>query len=389
MERASLRYGLIGTGARGRRHIEVLRQVPEVEIAAISDPHQPSLEQALAMLPEPTSVQCYPSYQDLLAAPDLDAVLISTPNHTHVDVLADAVRYDKHIYIEKPLAHTPEGAARIISLMDGFDRICWVGLQYRYMPPVAHLRSRVEAGDCGAVKMLTIREHRVPFREKVGNWNRFSRWSGGTLVEKCCHYFDLLNVLAKSTPLQVYASGAADVNHRDESYGGERPDIIDNAYVIVDYENGVRALLDLCMFHPTAKTHPNLFVSATGDRGYAQATMPPNEVITERFEIRQTERLEIEDSPEVAKNHFGSDVRAHRAFAQCLMQNGKPEVDVHKAALAVYVGAAAERSIQEGRVVTLSEVEAEAAKNGAAAVPAQSPTPTTTVPDSRSGGPLT
>ncbi|HVX46200.1 MAG TPA: Gfo/Idh/MocA family oxidoreductase [Mycobacteriales bacterium] len=358
MPGAKLKYGLIGTGQRGCKHIEVLRQVPEVEIVAVSDPHRPSVDRALAMLPEPASVRTYSSYLDLLADPGLDAVLISSPNHTHVDVIADAVRYDKHIYVEKPLAHTPEGAARIVELVRDFEKIFWVGLQYRYMPPVAYLRDRIEGGDCGAVKMLTIREHRGPFRDKVGNWNRFSRWSGGTLVEKCCHYFDLLNLLAGSRPLQVYASGAADVNHQDERYEGERPDIIDNAYVIVDYEAGIRALLDLCMFHPAANTHAHMFVSATGDGGYAHAKMPSSEVVVERFAMRQAERVEFQDPPEVATNHSGSDLRAHQAFAQCLIEKGNPEVDVDSAALSVYVGAAAERSIEWGRVVTIAEVQA-------------------------------
>ena len=49
--------------------------------------------------------------------------------------------------------------------------------------------------------------HRFPFLEKVGDWNRFSKNSGGTLVEKCCHFFDLMRLLTQSEPVQVYASG--------------------------------------------------------------------------------------------------------------------------------------------------------------------------------------
>jgi myo-inositol 2-dehydrogenase / D-chiro-inositol 1-dehydrogenase len=55
--------------------------------------------------------------------------------------------------------------------------------------------------------MLTIREHRFPFLEKVGDWNRFNRNTGGTLVEKCCHFFDLMRLILRDDPVRVMASG--------------------------------------------------------------------------------------------------------------------------------------------------------------------------------------
>ncbi len=96
--------------------------------------------------------------------------------------------------------------------------------------------------------MLAIREHRFPFLEKVGDWNRFARNTGGTLVEKCCHFFDLMNLISRQRPTVVYGSGGMDVNHLGERYDGEQPDILDNAYVVVDFAGGARGLLDLCMF---------------------------------------------------------------------------------------------------------------------------------------------
>ena len=65
----------------------------------------------------------------------------------------------------------------------------------------------------GALRMLAVREHRFPFLHKVGDWNRFSRNTGGTMVEKCCHFFDLMNRLAGESPDRVFASGGQDVNH--------------------------------------------------------------------------------------------------------------------------------------------------------------------------------
>lgn len=59
------------------------------------------------------------------------------------------------------------------------------------------------------------------FFPKVNNWNRFNINSGGTLVEKCCHFFDLMRLFAGANPVRVMASGAIDVNHKDEVYDGK------------------------------------------------------------------------------------------------------------------------------------------------------------------------
>jgi len=71
-------------------------------------------------------------------------------------------------------------------------KVVWVGLEYRYMAPTMRLLEHVSSGVLGRLHMLAIREHRFPFLPKVGDWNRFSNNTGGTLVEKCCHFFDLM-----------------------------------------------------------------------------------------------------------------------------------------------------------------------------------------------------
>ena len=80
--------------------------------------------------------------------------------------------------------------------------------------------AEIQAGTVGQVQMAAIREHRFPFLVKVGDWNRFNRNTGGTLAEKCCHFFDLMNPLVDDRPVRVMARSAQDVNHLDERYDG-------------------------------------------------------------------------------------------------------------------------------------------------------------------------
>ena len=142
----------------------------------------------------------------------------------------------------------------------------WVGMEYRYIRSIKRLIEEVDKGTVGNLHMVSIREHRFPFLKKVGTWNRLKKNTGDTLVEKCCHFFDLMNRIAgpEYFPKRVIASGGQNVNHLDEVYGGEKANILDNAYVIVEYDNnGPRMLLELCMFAEASKTRKKSQSSVT------------------------------------------------------------------------------------------------------------------------------
>jgi len=238
----------------------------------------------------------------------------------------------------------------------GRKGLVWVGMEYRYMAPVARLIQEVHDGAVGALHMLAIREHRFPFLPKVGDWNRFSRNTGGTLVEKCCHFFDLMNLITRTRPLRVYASGAMDVNHQDERYDGEKPDILDNAYVIVDYEDGRRALLDLCMFAEGSRNEQE--ICAVGDRGKVECFVPESNVVIGTRIPRdvKTEHVPVDEHILKAGFHHGATYFQHRAFADAIRGGAPPAVGVPAGLLAVAVGQAGEISAREKRPVELSEL---------------------------------
>jgi predicted dehydrogenase len=233
----------------------------------------------------------------------------------------------------------------------------WVGLEYRYMPPVARLVEVAHGGELGRLRMIGIREHRFPFLRKIGDWNRFDRNTGGTLVEKCCHHFDLMSHIAGSRPVRVMASGAQDVNHLDEVYDGEVPDIIDNALVIVDYDDGLRASLDLCMFAEASVHQEEL--SVVGDEGKAEAFLPSKELrVGRRDGGRDGVRSQVVTDDRVRWEgfHHGSSYLEHLDFLAACRSGGAPQVSLEDGLWSVALGVAAQRSIAERRVVALDEV---------------------------------
>jgi len=224
------------------------------------------------------------------------------------------------------------------------------------MPPVARLVEEVRRGTVGRLRMVAIREHRFPFLPKVGNWNRFARNTGGTLVEKCCHFFDLMNLITDDRPVRVYASGGRDVNHLDERYDGEAPDILDNAYVIVDFEGGARALLDLCMFAEASRNQEE--IAATGDAGKVECFIPESTLVIGRRQPRRVERLHVPVDERILKSggHHGSTYFEHLAFREALLAGGPPQVSALDGLRAVAVGLAAERSAAERRPVEMADL---------------------------------
>jgi myo-inositol 2-dehydrogenase/D-chiro-inositol 1-dehydrogenase len=338
----------------GLEHLLNLRLIDGAEVTAISDPHEPSRINGRNTAPE--GAQVFADHRELLEQAPVDAVIIASPNHTHVDVLADVFETDKHILVEKPLCTTVKDCLDVAARAERHPGVVQVGMEYRYMPPVTRLIREVREGVAGRLRMLAIREHRFPFLPKVGDWNRFSRNTGGTLVEKCCHFFDLMNLIIEAQPIRVYASGAMDVNHQDERYDGEKPDIIDNAYVIVDYADGRRAMLDLCMFAEGSRNEQE--ICAVGDLGKLECFVPESTLVTSRRMPRDvvTEHIAVEERILKAGFHHGATFFQHVAFHRAITEGTAPEVGVRDGLLAVAVGQAGEISAREGRPVPLSEL---------------------------------
>ncbi|MBK9116943.1 MAG: Gfo/Idh/MocA family oxidoreductase [Betaproteobacteria bacterium] len=371
-----LRYGIIGCGSMGREHIENIQAMPVADggagVTAIADPHGPSRDAARALCRGEPRVFADP--RELLASGLCDAVVVATPNHTHVAVMRDALATDLAILVEKPLVTRIEDGVELVAReaerrRRGVRAIVWVAQEYRYMPPVAEAIRMTHEGAAGRVQQVTIREHREPFYPKVGDWNRFTANTGGTLVEKCCHYFNLMDLIVGERPLRVFASGGQRVNHLDEDYGGRRPDILDSAYAIVEYPGGARAMLELCMFAENSVDSEHLTI--VGDEGKIESLLPS---LTLRYGRRAdwgrravwgepsgtgrgvSVRRVWDTAIRYPGHHFGASYLEHLRFADAV-RHGKPaEIPLDEGLRAVATGLAAHRSIDEGRAVALSEI---------------------------------
>lgn len=360
----TVHYGLIGCGMMGQEHLRNIALLPDARVAAIFEPDPGMRRIAELIVPD---ARFYDSVEALLDSDPLDALLIASPNHLHLmqlELVAD--RRPIPVLCEKPIYTDPADADRIGRLANTYAAPIWVAMEYRYMPPIARFLAEVEQAT-GGVKMLTIREHRFPFLDKVNAWNRFNRNTGGTLVEKCCHFFDLMRLATGSEAVRVMASAGQAVNHKSEIYDGVVPDIWDSGYIIVDFANGARAMLELCMFAEGARYQEE--ISAVGPKGKIETMVPgparfwpdhlgrppvPRVVISPRDPKGPT-RYDMPVDPALLKagDHNGATYYQHQKFIRMVREGTLPQVSLMDGIASVAIAHAAQRSAETGQAVVL------------------------------------
>lgn len=148
------RAGIIGLGARGgHAHVPAALELP-VDISAVCDVDKPKFDNALSLIhakgaPPPAT---YTDYRKILDRGDIDVVFIATPEHWHAIMAVDACKAGKDVYVEKPLAHTPEECMAIVAAARQYNRVVQVGLQQRSMKVYFDALNMLRSGAIGKVE---------------------------------------------------------------------------------------------------------------------------------------------------------------------------------------------------------------------------------------------
>ena len=364
-------YGIIGTGMMGREHIRAVLQLEQAELIGLCDSHPKSLELGVAEVIRSggKAPKIYSDTAALASDPDIDAILICTPNFTHRAVFDQVKTSGKPIFLEKPMATTLEDAFYLAQGALRYPAAIQLGMQYRYKSQYQLALSALDRNELGSVKMISLCEYRPPFLSKVREWNKFSEYSGGTLVEKCCHYFDLMNRIAGAPPARVYASGGRAVNFADFEYKGKPSDIDDHALVVVDYENGVKAQFALNMFSEElfealtvsgskGTLHTEEYASFKPDRPSRSSIriQTPDHPAYEGIDCTFPEDIEI-------GGHYGSTLFEHQRFRDQLTGATNDGATCAEGLWAIITAWMAQVSMQQGNVVDVREMLASESLN--------------------------
>lgn len=337
-----IKYGIIGAGGMGQGHMECIKHIDAIEVVAAADPYQPSLDDFAQRNPN-KDARYFTNYKELLQIEEIDAVVIATPDNTHVDIIEDCVAAEKHILSEKPAATTLQDLNRLEKLVKRHKKIYQLGLELRYHPVFQRMDKLITDRIIETPRMIWCKEFRNPFLKKVDNWIMSQEKTGGVFVEKTCHYFDLMNWFSQSTPKKVIAMAGQEVV---KDIYGIKPDIFDHGWVMIEYANNVRAMLGLCMF---CNCMYDVEIGVIGENAVMEGFLNQSKIKIIEYKTNTTNNIEVGIDKEIRKlSHNGSVYLQHQAFIKNIRENTPPVTGFELAKWSTLVGLAAEESARNG-----------------------------------------
>lgn len=139
----------------------------------------------------------------------VDVLIVTAPDHTHADLVVRALRAGADVVVEKPLTISAEGCRAIVAAVEETGRSLVMTFNYRYAPRNSSLREVIASGEIGEVTSVHFEWalDTVHGADYFRRWHREKRNSGGLLIHKSSHHFDLVNWWLQDAPRRVYASG--------------------------------------------------------------------------------------------------------------------------------------------------------------------------------------
>ena len=284
-----------GIGLRAGHVLSIMKEaIPEIEFVGYYDP-QPTY---LHMIGSETPA--FDTVSEMLDATKPDLFFVGSPNSFHLEHIKEGLRAGVRMFTEKPVVTTRQDTMELAALLSehGTDQLM-IGLVLRYSQHMVDLRRVLD--ELGPITSLEANEHIGPYHGAffMRDWRRMVKWSGGFMLEKCCHDIDIYNMVTRSRPARVASFGGRksfvpefaptsntenEIMHRkpsvwesiDDPFHSDG-DIIDFQTAAVQYESGASLAFHTNLNVPDE--HRRFCVMGTmgmaeGDfvRGYLKAT---------------------------------------------------------------------------------------------------------------------
>jgi predicted dehydrogenase len=229
------RYAVIGTGARAEWYIRAAAgaHADLAQIVALGDTNVGRVEHYAGILSAEygvTDVRRFdPAELAAVIADGVDTVIITTPDLTHADYIVTALESGADVIVEKPLVIDAAGALAVAEAVERTGRSVTAAFNYRYAARNTALKQVVSSGRIGEVTSVRFEWvlDTVHGADYFRRWHRWKENSGGLLVHKASHHFDLVNWWIDDVPSRVYASGGLRFYGRENADRrglGERPE---------------------------------------------------------------------------------------------------------------------------------------------------------------------
>ncbi|CAM3349853.1 inositol 2-dehydrogenase [Paenibacillus taichungensis] len=232
MGKDKVRIGIIGAGRIGKIHADNLLRNPHAEIVGISDLFAgPELEEWASSRGIPVVTT---DSSQLIAMPNVDAVLICSSTDTHVPLIEQAAQAGKHIFCEKPVSMDLHQTQAAVAAVQKAGVKLQIGFNRRFDHNFKRVRAYVQEGTIGDphIIKITSRDPSPPPAEYI-------RVSGGIFMDMMIHDFDMARYLSGSEVEEVYAQGNVLIHPVFAEHGD-----VDTAIVTLSFENGAIGVID-------------------------------------------------------------------------------------------------------------------------------------------------
>lgn len=248
----AVKVGVIGIGQMGTYHAQVYQKLPQAELAAICEYD----DEKRAAAEKEFNCKGYKDYKELLEDPEIEAVSIVLPDNMHREAVEIAVKNNKHILLEKPLAKGLEDGKVMYELTKDYDKVFSVGFLLRYDPRFAMIKQRLDEGELGDIIHIYCRRNSpiIGPRRYVG--------ASDLSMHVMIHDIDYINWYMGCEPVKVFA--------KSRSVLLKENGMNDVIYAIVTYENGAIACMEACWVLP--ETSPTIIddkLELVGTKGVA------------------------------------------------------------------------------------------------------------------------
>ena len=240
-----IRVGLIGAGVQGRNLLINCLRIPGVRFAAVCDIWDYSRNYAINILKKFDQQPAgYIDHRDMLdkQAANIDAVIVATPDWNHTQQTIDSLKAGKHVYCEKEMSNTVEGARSMVKAWRETGKLLQIGHQRRSNPRYHHAKKLVEIDQvCGRITHVYGQWNRhkrlelgwpknqelspellarfgYDTMDRLRNWRWYKKFAGGPIADLGSHQIEVFSWFLKTLPSSVIAAGGADYYKDREWY---------------------------------------------------------------------------------------------------------------------------------------------------------------------------
>ncbi len=338
---AEVAIAIIGPGSQGKNLLTKCLKIPGVRFVAATEPweyHQRYAKNVLKKYGQ--NINVYTDYREMLKSePILDAVIIATPDWVHAEQTNDCLRAGKHVYCEKEMSNTIEGARSMVVTARETGKLLQIGHQRRSNPRYWHALKLIEkdkvlgrinhvSGQWNRPKLLErdwpqkkylieaaeLKKWGYDSMDHFRNWRWYRKYSGGAMADLGSHQVDVFSWFLRGNPKSVMASGGLDY------YTGKGREWYDNVFSIYEWDTPTGVVRGSYQVLNTT-SHGGFFETFMGDQGSMIVSEDPRK--GHMFRELDAKRREWEDESETVESMDKDAIELK--IGQTLAPDGTPD----------------------------------------------------------------